>query len=243
MKKMVHSIPDVENEVSKSSKEMKIPSMYDNVDWGKKKKLVNRKVSSFATDTGTVYGSKAILTKESFAEFLISESDSDKISELPQQLIGEIKKNIRTGAKDLAQDWANALELTNKAYMVANVSLPSPQQKMAWKQYEAMIKFSVGQLADTRGMDGKWRSSSALVREAAGDIGKRRYFVEIPGERAVEVEGEDLDDIVERITNKIRNSKHVKGTKVRVEEKTKTHAVLVVMVDGVKKERIIVKQV
>jgi hypothetical protein len=240
-------IPGVENEVSTSSSEMKIPSQYDNVDWGAKTKLVNRKVSSFSTKDGTVYGSKALMTKEhklTFIGHLISESDDPTM--LPDMVISELKSNIRKGAKDLEQKWKNALELVHKAYHVSNVQLPTPTKKGAWKQYEELIRFGVQQLSATRGIKGEWRTSSVLVREAAAGeshIGRRRYFVEIPGERAQEVEAGNMDEIIEAISNKIRNSRHVTGTKVRVEERTKDYAVLTVWVNDVKRERITVKQV
>lgn len=304
-------IPDVENELSLRSSEMKIPLQYDNVDWGKKKKLVNRKVSHIARGGDhTLYGSKAILTKEdakpTFIQHLIHESDD--LTTLPQQVIGEIRSNIKKGAKDLEQNWKNALELVNKAYQVANVRRPDPSQKGAWKQYEQMIQFGVQSLAQSRGLNGAWRTSQLLVRENENDplvlvkkdpggettfwsginwmadkehaepirmskvkdlatkwkthvktfpapepvaealsaeqgIGKRRFFVEIPGEAAQEVEGDDMDDIIEAIANKIRSSREVTGTKVRIEERTKVHAVLSIWVHGVKRERIVVKQV
>lgn len=240
------SIPNVENEVSTGSSEMKIPSQYDNVDWGKKTKLVNRKVTHKARGPGgKVYGSKAIMTKEqakpTFIDHLINEGDD--ITLLPERVIGEIKSNIRKGAQDLAQKWKNALELVHKAYQVANVRRPTPDQKGAWKQYEQMIQHGVRQLVATRGLNGEWRTSNVLVREAEGDIGRRRFFVEIPGERAQEVEGENLDEIIEAIQNKITRSRDVHGTKVRIEERSKTHAILTVWVNGIKRERLVVKEV
>ena len=239
-------IPDVENEVSRGSPEMKIPSQYVNTDWGKKTKLVNRKVSHKAHGPGgKLYGSKAIMTKEqakpTFIDHLITEGDD--ITLLPERVIGEIKSNIRKGAQDLEQKWKNALELVHKAYQVANVRRPTPDQKGAWKQYEQMIQHGVRMLVASRGLNGEWRTSNVLVREAEGDIGKRRFFVEIPGERAQEVDGENLDDIIEAIQNKITRSRDVHGTKVRIEERSKTHAVLTVWVNGIKRERIVVKEV
>lgn len=247
-------IPGVENEVSTSSSEMKIPSQYDNVDWGAKTKLANRKVSSKSSKDGTVYGSKAIMTKEqistlSFSDYLLLEDD--KITALPEQIVGEIRKNISAGAKDLAQNWKNALELTHKAYQVSNVHLPQPDQKSAWKQYEEMIRFAVQKLAASRGLNGSWRTSGVLVREdsqldeaeTGGHIGTKRFFVEIPGEKAIEADARNMDEVIDAISNKIRNSRHVKGTKVRVEERTKTHCVLTVWVNEIKRERIIIKQV
>lgn len=240
-------IPDVENELSLRSKEMNIPSQYDNVDWGKRKKLRNRKVSYIERGgRHTVYGSKAIMTKEStltFKEHLLQESDD--YNALPEAVLGEIKSNIRKGANDLEQKWKNALELTNKAYQVANVRRPTPADKSQWKQYEAMIAHSVKCLAAARGLQGEWRSSEILVREwiEGEGISKRRFFVEIPGEAAQEVAGEDMDSIIEAITNKIRTSRDVTGTKVRVQERTKTYAVLAVWVNGAKREEIVIKQV
>jgi hypothetical protein len=271
-------IPGVENEVSMGSSEMKIPSQYDNVDWGAKTKLVNRKVTSKSTKDGTVYGSKALMTKEgkmSFIDHLLNEGDDPTM--LPEIVIGEIKKNVRAGAKDLQQKWKNALELVNKAFHVSNVQLPVPSKKGAWKQYEELLRFGVQQLAASRGINGGWRTSQLLVREDSQQpadtycdgcdrpetecvcedcdnkdqvieaeethIGKRRYFVEIPGERAQEVDGKDMDEIIDAISNKIRNSRHVTGTKVRVEERSKEHAVLTVWVNGIKRERITIKQV
>lgn len=241
------SIPNVENELSQASSEMKIPSQYDNVDWGARTKLVNRKVSTKSSKTGEIFGSKTIMTKEhakpTFIEHLINESDD--ITLLPDRVIGEIKSNIRKGAKDLAQNWKNALELVHKAYQVSNVRRPTPDQKGAWKQYEQLIQVAVRQLVATRGIDGKWRTSNVLVREATDkgiDSGKR-FFVEIPGESSKEVAGKSLDDIIEAIQNKILRSREVTGTKVRVEERSKTHAVLTIWVHGVKRERIVVKEI
>ena len=76
---------------------------------------------------------------------------------LPEQTMSNIQSNIRKGAKDVTQKWANALELTNKAYQVAGVQIPTPVQKKAWQQYEDNIQMSVEQLARTRGLDGEWR--------------------------------------------------------------------------------------
>lgn len=243
-------IPNVENEVSASSPEMNIPSQYDNVDWGAKVKVTNRKTTTKSSGTdGTIYGSKAIMTKEdkvTFANYLIQENSD--LSAWPTIIVDEIRKNIRTGAKDLNQKWKNALELTNKALEVASIQPPTPSKKAAWNQYEELIRFSVQQLAATRGLKGDWRSSELLVKEAAAltervnDLSKRRFFVEMPGEAAREVEGTNLDEIVDAISNKIRNTRHVLGTKVRVEERTKDYAVLAVFVNDVKRERIVIKR-
>jgi len=241
-------LPGIENEMSQKAAEMKIPSQYDNVDWGAKTKLVTRKTTNKSSGKdGTVYGSKALITKESkmtFIDHLLQEADD--LTALPDLVVGEIKKNIGAGAKDLTQKWKNALELVHKAYHVSNVRTPTPDQKGAWKQYETLIQHGVRELTKTRGIDGEWRTSNVLVREASGEeshIGKTRFFIEIPGERAQEVDGTNMDEIIEAISNKIRASKHVRGTKVRIEERTKTHAVLTVWVNDIKRERIVIKQV
>lgn len=242
-------IPDVENDASKSAPEMKIPNQYVNTDWGKKTKLVTRKVTSRGAD-GQIYGSKTIVTKEgagaqpTFLDHLLHESD--ELTILPSGVIAELKKNIRAGAKDLAQQWKNTLELVHKAYQVARIRTPVPTEKGAWKQYEELIHYGVRQLSATRGLNGNWRSATVLVREADDaerHIGKRRFFVELPGERAQEVDADDLDEIIEAISNKIRNSRHVTGTKVRIEERQKKHAILTVWVNDIKRERIIIREV
>jgi hypothetical protein len=261
--------PGSENDFSKSAGEMKIPNQYDNVDYGKKTKLVVRKVVSCDAD-GKVYGSKAIVTKENkqtFIQHLISEGED--VTLLPQRVIGELKKLIRDGAKDLTQDWKHALHLVNTAYHVANVRRPTPDEKGGWNQYEDLIKFSVKQLSATRGLDGKWRTSTVMVREdmdqqgatppldpqakaklptlrsfvqrppTDDDIGKRRFFVEIPGQAAVEIEGKTMDEIIEAIGNKMRRH----GAKIRVEERAKTHSVITVWVQDVKRDRIVIKEI
>lgn len=247
--------PGVENELSKRASEMKIPSQYDNSkNYGKKSKIVARKINVCAKGLDhKCYGSRAIMTKENkmtFTEFLLQEGDD--ITNLPDKAISEIKKKIREGAADLTQQWMNALELVHRAYHVLNIRRPLPDEKGAWRQYEDLIKYGVQQLSATRGLDGKWRSSTVLAREAFDDnrypdsgmhIGTHRFFVEIPGQAAVEADAKSMDDIIEKITNKIRNSHEVKGTKVRVEERTKTYAVLTVWVNDVKRDRIIIKDI
>lgn len=268
--------PGQDNEYSKSVEELKIPNQYDNVDWGKRTKLVVRKVSTKERGgKGKFYGAKAIVTKEgeklTFADFLIAEAED--VTLLPQRIVDELKKLIREGAKDLTQNWKDALHLVNTAYHVGNVRRPVPEEKGAWKQYEDLIRFSVKQLSSTRGIDGKWRSSTVLVREdlqqqppasaapvpaqpqptspaprlsqfvqrdaSDNHIGSKRYFVEIPGHAAVEIDGKNMDEIIEMIHNKMRRH----GAKIRVEERQKEYAIITVWVHDVKRDRIIIKQV
>ena len=71
------------------------------------------------------------------------------------------------------------------------------------------------------------------------NIGTHRFFVEIPNTGAAEVAAKNMDEIVDGISNKLRRH----GAKLRVEERDKTHVVLSVWVDGVKRERIVVKDI
>lgn len=84
------------------------------------------------------------------------QEDKD-LSELPPDSIKDLEKKVREGAKDKEQDWANALELANKAYEVIGVQRPTPALQAAWKQYEGMIQFAVKELAKVRGLDADWR--------------------------------------------------------------------------------------
>jgi len=43
-------------------------------------------------------------------------NEGDDLDALPPDVVSEIQKNIRDGAKDIQQKWANALELVHKAY-------------------------------------------------------------------------------------------------------------------------------
>lgn len=236
--------PHIENDFSKRAGEMNIPSQYDNKDYGKKVKAVAKKVQvKSSSGDGKLYGSRAIMTKESmtFTQYLI---EGDDLTLLPDSVLGEIKSNIRTGAKDLEQKWKNALELVHKAYQVANVRRPTPDQKGAWKQYEEMISFGVRQLTATRGIDGDWRMSKVLVREAYQDVdksqqmGKRRFFAEIPGAAATEVDGTDMGEIIENITNKFRRH----GASVRVDERSKLGAVLSIWKNGIQIDKMVIKE-
>ncbi len=81
-------------------------------------------------------------------------------SELPEGDLNKVKKNIRKGAQDTDQRWANALELVHTAYEVAEIQRPDITMESAWKQYEEMIKVAVEELAKARGMDDDWRQTS-----------------------------------------------------------------------------------
>lgn len=95
----------------------------------------------------------------------LAETKED-LSKLPQDVMTSIKSNIRKGAEDLEQKWANALELVIKAYQVDGVQRPDPSMDSAWKQYEENLQYAVQQLAKSRGMNADWRMSSSIFHEA-----------------------------------------------------------------------------
>lgn len=122
---------------------------------------------------------------------------------LPPDVMSELQKNIRDGAKDIQQKWANALELVHKAYEVAGVDRPTPDMRKGWKQYEENLTYAVQQLAKFRGMDGDWRMSSAIFTEAL-EAKKKVYRVSYFGEDAGEgktVEANSIDDVIERLAH------------------------------------------
>lgn len=245
--------PGSENDFAKRSRKMKIRNQMDSKSRaaGADTKVSAQKVQVCSTGPDhKCYGSRALIQKEGNMKLLVTllndlfEGTAD-ITALPDQVIAEIRKNINSGAKDLEQKWANALELVNKAYQVSNVRLPLPNQKGAWKQYEDLIKEAVRKLSDARGIDGDWRMGTTVFREAVEpqeeqNIGKRRFFVDVPGAGTAEIRDvKKMDDIIDQITNKLRRH----GAKARVEERDKKHVVLSVWVNGVKREEIKVRDV
>lgn len=88
------------------------------------------------------------------------------LSELPEGELKKIKTNIRKGAQDTDQRWANALELVHTAYELAQVQRPDITMESAWKQYEEMINHAVQELAKARGLDDNWRMTSSSLHEA-----------------------------------------------------------------------------
>lgn len=92
-------------------------------------------------------------------------NEKEKLDELPEGELNKIKSNIRKGAQDTEQRWANALELVHTAYEIAQVQRPDITMENAWKQYEEMIGHAVEELAKARGLDDDWRMSSASLRE------------------------------------------------------------------------------
>ena len=80
----------------------------------------------------------------------LARTGKEDLSVVPEDAIKDIKKNIKDGAADLEQDWANALELVQKAYKVAGVERPVPSMRGAWQQYEEMIQLAVEEMAEAR---------------------------------------------------------------------------------------------
>lgn len=218
--------PADQNDFDRRSKPMRIASMMT-YDAGRKRKLVPRKVVVKSSGDEKVYGYRSIMTLErtSFADF-VQLRETGALSMLPTSLVAEIRKNIRDGAKLTDQKWKNALELVHKAYEVANVKRPSPEDVTAWQQYEKLIRYGVQQLADTRGQDADWRMTPISIRE--GDDGrlnylpKRRVFVYIPAVSPIELDVASVDEAVHQMTNKLKRH----GVTTRIESKDKQQATL-----------------
>ncbi len=125
---------------------------------------------------------------------------SDDLSRLPKDVMSSIKSNIRKGAEDLEQKWANALELVHKAYEIEGVERPTPEMEAAWKQYEENLQYAVTQLADNRGMDADWRMSSSMFHEALQQRSKYRVtFVGPDMNDSYVTEARTIDEVVETL--------------------------------------------
>jgi len=133
--------------------------------------------------------------------FIISEAKED-MSVVPEDAFKDIKKNIKDGAADLEQDWANALELVQKAYSVAGVERPTPCMRGAWKQYEEMITLAVNELADVNKLTGNksWRMSSTVFKEAMEPRAKFRVY-EVGNQfgKGHTVEARNLEEVIEMV--------------------------------------------
>lgn len=131
----------------------------------------------------------------------LNEEDDPEV--LPPDIMSEIQKNIRDGAKDVKQKWANALELVHKAYDVASVERPTPDLRKSWKQYEENLTYAVQQLAKFRGMDGDWRMTSAVFFEALQPK-KKKYRVTYHSEEGGDgqtVEADHIDEVINTLKN------------------------------------------
>lgn len=240
------------NDFAKHSKEMtkdNVPNQYVNTDYGKKRKAKAHRFSIKSSGTGKFYGSRAVM-EQSFTDFLITEASEqkmmDRITTLPEIVVGELKKLISKGAKDMAQNWKDAAELVNTAYHVARIRRPIPDQRGAWKQYEALLKYGVEQLWNTRGNKGQWRASDVMYGESVQldelanfKVGGNRFFVKIPNAMDVEIDAKDMTEVIKDLTNKIRRQ----GGHVEVRHRTSEGAILVVWKGDEELEEIIVQAV
>jgi len=132
----------------------------------------------------------------------LSEAKSkNDLSILDDDVIKEIKKNIKDGADDLEYEWGNALELVHQAYKVAGVERPTPCEQGAWKQYEELLQLGVEELAKARkDVDSSWRMSSTVFREAMEKRIKVRVFeVGDKFAKGHTVEAKNMEEIVEMI--------------------------------------------
>ena len=126
--------------------------------------------------------------------------NKDDLSLLPKDVMNAIKKNIRKGAENLEQKWANALELVHKAYDVEGVQRPDPTMESAWKQYEENLQYAVQQLASNRGMDDDWRMSSSMFHEALKGQNKFQITLQNLGDKSqYVVEASSIADVVNHI--------------------------------------------
>lgn len=128
-----------------------------------------------------------------FIQTLIFEDDD--LSRLPKDVMSAIRSNIRKGAENLEQQWANALELVHKAYEVEGVERPTPDMETAWEQYQENLRYAVKELADNRGMDGDWRMSSSMFHE------NHSFIVQEPTGEIHVVEAISINDVINKIKN------------------------------------------
>lgn len=86
---------------------------------------------------------------------------------IPDDVMNKLKTHIRDGAKDLNIEWANALELVNKAFKIEAVKIPRPAERHAWEQYNELLEYAVKQLKKYReepDIDDSWRMSSKIFK-------------------------------------------------------------------------------
>lgn len=137
--------------------------------------------------------------------YILSEANKSSkakdLSILPEDIVKEIKKNIRDGATDLEYEWGNALELIHQAFKVAGVERPTPSEREAWKQYEELLQYGVEELADARSnFDSSWRMSSTVFREAMQKRIKVRVYE--MGEKFAKghtVEASNMQEVIDMI--------------------------------------------
>lgn len=163
-------------------------------------------------------------------------AEGNDLTVLPEDTMKDIQSNIRKGAQDTEQKWANALELTHKAYQVSGVERPTPNLAGAWKQYEENITYSVEQLSKSRGIDADWRMSSASLHEAM----KMKEFtvaLDLPGEKndlTAIVNAISIDDVVEHVKSTLTSTEKTKDHEVRVEDIDKNGVKLTAWFHGIR---------
>ena len=171
----------------------------------------------------------------------LTETGND-LSQLPNDVITAIKSNIRKGAEDLQQKWANALELVHKAYEVEGVQRPSPDMDGAWKQYEENLQYAVQQLAKNRGMDGDWRMSSSIFHESLNR--KPKFLVTMSNlfedntTPSYTTECENIDTLIESITKDLPSS-----VKIHVSTTDNVHTVTFSKWGIKQRERVVIAEV
>jgi len=141
---------------------------------------------------------------------------------LPPATMDDIQKSIRDGVKPdketgQYQQWSNALHLVHKAYEVNGIQRPVPTMRDAWKQYEENIEYAVKQLAKTHGMDGSWRLSSAMFREALELATDPGFEVEVADGNSVSkvrVSADDAEDVIASLKETAKSD----GYKVKILE-------------------------
>jgi hypothetical protein len=89
--------------------------------------------------------------------------DGDPEEVLAPHKVKDLQVLIRKGAKDMDQDWKTPEHLVNKAYKVQGHTIPSPDMKEGWEQYEYLIGFTVGVLGNIRGPFAKWRRTEPKI--------------------------------------------------------------------------------
>lgn len=298
--------PAKPNDFAKGAPEVKIPLQMDPKyrDIGAKTKVVRRRASLVSTGKDKqTYGFRAFMTKEDVQpespknplKVLQSLLEADDLTELPQDVIDDLKSLMRRGVNPSKKEieayqqqtgstemprWKNALELLDTAYLNANIKKPDVGTD-GWKQYLDLLPYAVKLLSDKYGLQGpnaSWRVSTPIVVEGEernsflqsllakekkdepqqeqpeqdgantleppkdykpSHVGKKRFFVSIPGAGQTEIDVRNIEDVIDSLTNKMRRH----GVKVRIDQKTDEGAILSFWFQDVKRERITIRQV
>jgi phage-related tail protein len=82
--------------------------------------------------------------------------ETDPLSEFPSDTVKYLQKEINKKSKDLSVEWKNAIELLDDTFNEFEVPIPKIFQTERWEQYSDLIKYTVEQLKDSRGMAASW---------------------------------------------------------------------------------------